>query len=181
MQPSEQRPDAAGRLLQGVQSGVIAGLAMLFLLTLFSILDGQPWWRSLNILGSTFYGSRSTRWPLGWITLAGAALQTIVSGLLGAAFSLIPGGPRRTNVLIGVACGLGWRYLGDATLWRWINPWVPYYFSGPAYLTAYGLYGACLGLMARTKEGEPSTPKADAPEAPQSTPEAPNYLDSASN
>lgn len=175
MQPSEQPRDSADKLLHGVQSGVIAGLVMLCVLALFAIFDGQPWWRSLNILGSTFYGARSARWPLGWITLAGAAMQTIVSGVVGAAFSLVPGGIRRTNVLIGIAIGLAWRYLGDATLWRWVNPWVPYYFSGPAYLTAYGLFGACLGLMhpqtASTSASHDSAAPPPLPSEPSAPPE----------
>ena len=46
------------RLANGLEAGIVGGLAMLVLLIAGSILRGEWWWAPANLLGSTFYGTR---------------------------------------------------------------------------------------------------------------------------
>ena len=84
------------RMVLGVQAGVIAGLVFLSLCAFFSVLSRDAWWWTANVYGSSFYGPRSLRWGLGWITLAGTALQVVLSGVAGALYAF---------VLLGTAIG----------------------------------------------------------------------------
>lgn len=139
-------------LLNGIEAGVIAGIAMLALQVSGSLWRGDPWWMPSNLLGVTFYGARALGSGPGRTTLAGCALQIFMSGLFGAAFGLICGGiqSKRRMVLLGVLAGLIWHGLADALLWPKIDPLVPLYAVQPATLISHALFGACLGYMVRT-------------------------------
>ena len=136
------------RMVLGVQAGVIAGLVFLSLCAFFSVLSRDAWWWTANVYGSSFYGPRSLRWGLGWITLAGTALQVVLSGLAGALFGLLPPfESRRTALLAGASFGLIGHYLGAVTFWHWVNPWVPYYLSGAGHVVLAAAFGLCLGSL----------------------------------
>lgn len=139
-------------LLNGIEAGVIGGIAMLALLVSGSWWRGDPWWLPSNLLGATFYGARALSAGPGRITLAGGALHIFLTGSVGAAFGLICGRihRRRRLILLGTLAGLTWHGLADVLLWPRINPLVPLYSAQPATLISHALFGACLGLMART-------------------------------
>jgi len=139
-------------LLNGIEAGVIGGLAMLALLVSGSLWRGDPWWTPSNLLGTTFYGARALSIGPGWATLAGGALHIFTTGLIGAVFGLLCGRIQRRNrlVLLGTLAGLIWHGFADAMLWPRINPLVPLYSAQPATLFSHALFGACLGYMART-------------------------------
>jgi hypothetical protein len=140
---------AVPRLLNGIEAGVIGGIAMLALLVSGSLWRGDPWWMPSNLLGSTFYGARALSAGPDRATLAGGALHVFMTGSIGGAFGLVCGGipHRRRLVLLGTLAGLMWQGLADALVWRNINPLVPLYSPQPATLLSHGLFGACLGYL----------------------------------
>ena len=122
---------------------------MLALFILGSMLRGRVWWEILNVLGSTFYGSRAFRAGISMATLSGAALHFVITGCIGALFGLACGGIRQRSrlVLLGVAAGMVWYYLGMAVFWSRINPWVPVFSPQPITILSHALFGACLGRI----------------------------------
>ena len=139
-------------LLNGIEAGVLGGLAMMALLVSGSLWRGDPWWMPSNLLGTTFYGARALSIGAGRATLSGCALHIFIAGLIGAAFGLLCGGIQRRHrlVLLGTLAGLISHGLADAMLWPKINPLVPLYSIQPATLLSHALFGVCLGYMART-------------------------------
>jgi hypothetical protein len=148
--------DALARLASGIEAGIIGGLAMLGLLVSGSLLRGHVWWEILNLLGSTFYGSRAFRSGPGMATIAGAALHFAITGTMGALFGLTCGvvRERRQLVPLGMLAGVVWYYLADALFWQRVNPLVPLYMSSRygfqfVALLSHVVFGACLGSMGR--------------------------------
>jgi len=142
-------------LLNGIEAGVLGGLAMLALLVSGSLWRGGPWWGPSNLLVTTFYVARALSIGPGRATLAGCALHIFITGLIGAAFGLVCGRIQRRHrlVLLGTLAGLISHGLVDALLWPRINPLVPLYSAQPVTLLSHALFGACLGYMARTFPG----------------------------
>jgi len=149
---------AVPHLLNGIEAGVIGGIAMLVVLVCASLWRGDPWWIPANLLGSTFYGARALSAGPSRATLAGGALHIVLTGSIGASFALFRGGirPRQRLVLLGTLAGLIWYGLADALLWRRINPLVPLYSAQPVTLLAHALFGACLGFLGRKLPPSPS-------------------------
>ena len=135
------------KLIYGIESGIVGGLAMLLVLTAASIFHRHVWWEVPNLLGSTFYHGRAFYAGPGMATVAGGALQLTISGLIGAVFSLACGNVRSRHRLIlsGTLAGLGWFFLANGFLWPSINPLVPRYWPEPAAVLSHLLFGACLG------------------------------------
>jgi hypothetical protein len=154
-------PTIFGRLLHGIEAGIIGGLAMIVLLASGAMLRGYGWWQPSNLLGSTFYGARAFRAGLGRATLSGLALHLVITGVVGGAFAILSARIRtsRRLVLLGALAGIAWFYLADAILWRWANPWVPLYSARLDALLAHALYGACLGNMARQAPPDIDVPR----------------------
>lgn len=140
---------AVPRLLSGIKSGVIGGIAMLALLVSGSLMRSDPWWMPFNLLGSTFYGAPALSAGHGQATLAGGALHVFITGSIGGTFGLVCGGFRRGRrmVLLGTLAGLICQGLANTFLWGKINPLVPLYSPQPATLLSYALFGACLGYL----------------------------------
>ncbi len=157
------KPPASGalaRLASGIEAGVIGGLAMLGLLVSGSLLRGHVWWETLNLLGSTFYGSRAFRFGPGMATISGAALHFTIAGVVGGLFGLTCGAvrERRHLVPLGMMAGLLWYYLADALFWQHVNPLVPRYAYQPVALFSHAVFGACLGCMGRIGRVEQAFP-----------------------
>jgi hypothetical protein len=142
------------RILSGIEAGVIGGLAMLALHAAASLLRRHVWWEMPNLLGSTFYGARAFRSGPGVVTLAGSALNLVITGVLGAIFGAVCGNvsPRRRLVLLGLLAGVFWYYLGDAVFWRRINSLVPLYSPQPATILSHALFGVCLGYIGHGRD-----------------------------
>src|SRR5262249_33842176 len=115
-------------VVNGLEAGVIGGLAMLLVLVGFFLFRGRVWWEMPNLLGSTFYGARAFRSGVSMPTLSGVAFHLVITGMLGALFGLACGVfARQRLILLGIVGGVIWYYLADAVLWRQINPLVPLY------------------------------------------------------
>jgi hypothetical protein len=134
-------------MLQGIEAGIVGGLAMLGLLAAGSMWRRHVWWEFPNVLGSTFSRSRALHAGLGTATLAGGALQLTISGLVGGIFGLLCGNVRSRHrlILLGTLAGVGWFYLANALVWPRLNPLIPLYWPEPAAVLSHLLFGACLG------------------------------------
>jgi hypothetical protein len=163
------------RLVNGLEAGVIGGLAMLTLLIAGALWRGEVWWAPANLLGTTFYGRRAFHTGPGMATLAGAAFHLVITGTVGALFGLACGGvrERRRLVILGMLAGVFWYYLADATFWRWVNILVPAYAPQPSTLIAHAVFGACLGFMGQSLPRQTYTLELPPPLPPMIAPPPP--------
>src|ERR1700674_3163072 len=124
---------AGSKVLQavaGVESGILGGALMLVWLGLLSFLQGRSIWSIPNLLASTFYGEAALRRGFRWTTLSGIALHLIMAAMAGLVFGLAVGGiaSRSRVMLLGLAAGMTWYFLGLDVFWKHVNPIVPPYF-----------------------------------------------------
>jgi hypothetical protein len=157
--------DAGSKVLQalaGVESGVLGGAFMLVWLGLLSLLQGRSVWSISNLLASTFYGESAMRRGFRWTTLSGVALHLIMAAMAGLLFGLAVGGiaSRSRVMLLGLAAGMTWYFLGLDVFWKHVNPIVPPYFVGNGMLLAHIGLGYFLGSFPKYL-GELSTPAVD--------------------
>lgn len=140
------------RALNGIQAGVVGGLAMLGLLAASSMVNRHVWWEVPNLLGSTFYRYRAFYSGPGKVTIAGTALELTIAGMVGAVFGMAFGNVRSRHrlMLLGTLSGVGWFYLANAVLWPRLNPLVPLYWPEPSAVLSHLLFGIVLGYS-----GEP--------------------------
>jgi hypothetical protein len=164
------------RALAGIETGVMAGLAMLGWLLASSALDRHPVWIIPNLLGSVFYGRDVLRRSFSWVTVDGLALHFFVSGLIGFVFGIATGSSRsRLRVaLLGILTGLLWYYFSEALFWRRLGILAGVYSPPRSLLLAHLIFGFVLArfprglaLLERHSYGEPSRSM----QLPVSTPE----------
>ena len=128
-------------LLLGLQLGVIGGLLMLAWTALVSPLLGHPWWLITNLLASHFYTSRELYLGPGIVTLVGAAVQVVTSGLVGSFTGVVTPGGR----LSGIAIAIGWYLFCLLFLWKRIAPLMLMAPLQPLLWTGYFIFGSTLG------------------------------------
>jgi hypothetical protein len=133
--------------MAGVESGILGGTLMLVWLGLLSFLQGRSVWTVSNLLASTFYGEAALRRGFRWTTLSGVALHLIMTAIAGLVFGLVVGGiaSRSRVMLLGLAAGLMWYFLGLDVFWKHVNPMVPTYSQGSGMLLAHLGLGYFLG------------------------------------
>lgn len=134
-------------ILAGIAAGAIGGAALLAYMVLASLANQDPWWRYPNLLGSAFYGPIGLRAGPGLATVAGAALQVIVSGAVGAVFSaaFVRRFRGRRLVLLGAVMGLAYLYLANTVAGRFA-PLIALYTPTAAATVGFILLGLCLAL-----------------------------------
>jgi hypothetical protein len=128
-------------ILFGLQLGVIGGIIMLAWFALVCPLVGKPWWLIPNLFGSHFYNSREVYLGPGIVTVVGAALQIVMSGLVGCLSGLATPGGR----LSGLGAALAWYFFCILFLWKRIAPLMLTSAIQPILWTGYFLYGSALG------------------------------------
>jgi hypothetical protein len=128
-------------ILFGLQLGVIGGMIMLLWFALVCPLVGKPWWLIPNLFGSHFYSSREVYLGPGIVTVVGAALQIVISGLVGCLNGLATPGGR----LSGLGAALAWYFFCILFLWKRIAPMMLTGAIQPILWTGYFLYGSALG------------------------------------
>ena len=86
-----------------------------------------------------------------WTTLSGVALHVIMTAMAGMVFGLAVGGiaSRSRVMLLGLASGMTWYFLGLDIFWKYLNPIVPPYFQGSGMLLAHLGLGYFLGSFPR--------------------------------
>ncbi|HVO98214.1 MAG TPA: hypothetical protein VMT15_09115 [Bryobacteraceae bacterium] len=138
------------RLAHGIKAGILGALALLSLFASTSILRRHVWWEVPNLLGSTFYHYRAFYSGVGTATVAGAALELVLGGVVGGVFGAACGNVRSRHrlILLGTLTGLAWFYLANLLLWPRLNPMVPLYWPEPAAVLCHAVFGACLAFAA---------------------------------
>src|SRR5690242_14014030 len=83
-------------LLTGLEIGVLAALAMLAWLGVWSMLYRRSFWTAPNLLAAVFYGEPSLRNQFTVHTFSGLGLYLLIYGTVGMLFGLAMGGRQRT-------------------------------------------------------------------------------------
>ena len=111
-----------------------------------SLLRGQSWWSYANLLGSVAYGASALWRGLGRATVAGIAIQILMSGVAGVLFGVCFARTRgrMVSLLLGVSSGLIWFFVSHGILFKGIGPLVPVYASQPATLLGHMILGLVL-------------------------------------
>lgn len=140
------------RSLAGLQTGMVAGLAVLVFHMLDGVMRGDGMWSFPNLISSAFFPSRALSVSLRWQTLSGIALHFLIAGLLGVVFSVFlarylyrPFRCRITALLLALV----WYYGACRYLWPAINPAVVVFQPFPGMVLGHVLYGVCMGLYPR--------------------------------
>lgn len=157
------------RVLAGIQTGVLGGLAMWGCLTASSALDRQPVWIVPNLLGSVFYGREVLRRGFSGFTITGLALHLFVAGLVGVLFGLLVGeSQNRLRVaLLGILTGLVWYHFSEALFLRKLGALAAVYAPARPMLLAHLVFGfvlawypSGLGAARRRFLADPALPAA---------------------
>lgn len=138
---------ARARLLAGIETGIVGGIAMLLYFSGLSFLQRQQWWTAENLLGSAVYGNAAIWKGLGRATMAGAAVQLVLASLCGIAFSFTISFLRVGSVFrlsAAVAAATGWYFLFYNWIFPAVAPLIPMYSSRSAPLVAHLLLGLSL-------------------------------------
>ena len=99
--------------------------------------------------GVHFLWEAALRQGFRWTTLSGVALHVILTAMAGLVFGLAVGGiaSRSRVMLLGLAAGMTWYYLGPDVFWKHLNPIVAPYFQGGGMLLAHLGLGYFLGSV----------------------------------
>jgi hypothetical protein len=147
MQPGNDPSGAASQYaLAGLETGVIAALALLAWLGASARWYHHSFWTTPNLLASTFYGESALRNRFTVHTFSGLALFFLIYGAAGALFGLAvrDRGPRLRVTCIGILAAIGW-YYALGWIWRNWNPLIVLYTHERPLFAGHVLFGAVLG------------------------------------
>jgi hypothetical protein len=140
-------------LLIGLETGVLAALAMLLWLGVSAMWYRKSFWTSCNLLAAIFYGESALRNRFTVHTLAGLALFLLIYGFLGMLFGLAiqdrHAGVRIT--FLGILMATGWYYLSFGWIWKKWDPLLILYTHDRSMFAGHVLYGAMLGRYPRNR------------------------------
>jgi hypothetical protein len=142
-----RRATAAQHLLAGLETGVVAALAMLAWLGLSAVWYRHSFWTAPNLLASTFYGEFALGHGFTGRTLSRLALYLLVYGSLGMLFGLAiqnRSAGLRINC-IGILGAIAWYYLLFDLVWRTWNPLLALYTQDRPMFAGHVLFGIMLG------------------------------------
>ncbi len=137
------------RVLAGIETGVLGGLAMLVWLAFSSSLELRSAWVAPNLFGAVLAGGPPLEPGFSWLTVSGLGLHLAVTGAAGLLFGLaLADSPNRLRVvLLGIIAGLLLYYGSQYWLWRKLGRYVLAYLPPrPAFL-AWLIYGLALGFV----------------------------------
>src|SRR5260370_25051354 len=109
----DRRTSVFRYLLTGLETGVLAALAMLVWLGISAAWYRKSFWTTPNLLAATFYGESALRNRFTVHTFAGLALYFLIYGSLGMLFGLAiqDRHPSLRITCIGILFAIGWYYL----------------------------------------------------------------------
>jgi len=142
-------------LLIGLETGVLAALAMLVWLGLAAVWYRKSFWTSPNLLAAVFYGESALRNRFTEHTFAGLALYLLIYGTLGMLFGLAIQDRHASLRItcIGILSGIAWYYLVFALIWKRWDPLLVLYTHNRSMFAGHVLYGAVLGRYPRNRMG----------------------------
>ena len=136
-------------LLAGLETGVLAGAAVLLYWILAATLGGEGPWAILNLIGSTFFPARALSAGFSLASVSGAALHVLLSGVVGVVASLIlilyAARPVR-SLWVGMLIGVIWHLAAFLWIWPLLSSAVVTYAPRPTMLVGHVLFGLGLGL-----------------------------------
>jgi hypothetical protein len=152
-------------LLTGLETGVLAVIAMLTWLGFSAIWYRHTFWLAPNLLAAAFYGDSALQNRFTIHTFCGLGLYIVIYGALGILFGLAVR-DRQASLRItcvAVLCGLGWYFLAFGWIWKRWNPLLAVYTHDRPMFAGHVLYGWILGRYPRilprarlTAEGPPA-------------------------
>ncbi len=149
------------RLLAGVETGVLGGVAMLAWFFLSSTLLHHSIWIVPNLLGGVLHQEAVLRRGFSLVTVSGLSLHLFAAGTVGIVFAVLAGGirSRRRIMLLGVIAGLVWFYFSNALVWRKLGALAWVYSSPRMLLVGHLIFGVVLGSypLLRGLSGGPGT------------------------
>jgi hypothetical protein len=142
-------------LLTGLETGVLAALAMLVWLGISATWYRKSFWTTPNLLAATFYGESALRNRFTVHTFAGLALHFVIYGALGMLFALAiqDRHPSLRITCIGILSAIGWYYLVFGWIWKKWDPLLVLYTHDRSMFAGHVLYGAMLGRYPRNRLG----------------------------
>ena len=136
-------------LLAGLETGVLAGSAVLLYWILATTLSGEGPWAILNLIGSTFFPARALSAGFSHASVSGAALHVLLSGVVGVVASLLlilyVARPVR-SLWVGMLIGVIWYLAAFLWIWPLLSSAVVTYAPRPTMLVGHVLFGLGLGL-----------------------------------
>ena len=136
-------------LLAGLETGVLAGAAVLLYWILATTFRGEGPWAILNLLGSTFFPARALSAGFSQASVSGAALHVLLSGVVGVVASLVlvlyVAKPVR-SLWVGMLIGVAWYLAAFRWLWPLLSNAVVIHQPFPTMLVGHVLFGVGLGL-----------------------------------
>lgn len=136
-------------LLAGLETGVVAGAAVLLYWILATTFRGEGPWAILNLFGSTFFPGRALSIGFSQASVSGAALHVLLSGVVGVVASLVlslcVARPVR-SLLVGTLIGMIWYQAAFQWLWPLLSRAVVIHQPFPTMLVGHVLFGLGLGL-----------------------------------
>lgn len=149
------RATAAQHLLAGLETGVVAALAMLAWLGFSALWYRHSFWTAPNLLASTFYGEFALRNNFNGHTLPGLALYVLIYGSLGMLFGMaIQGRSASLRITcIGILGAVAWYYFLFGLVWKTWNPLLVLYTQDRPMFAGHVLFGMMLGRYPRNLKG----------------------------
>ena len=147
-------------LMTGLETGVLAALAMLTWLGVSAAWYRHSFWTAANLLAATFYGERALHNQFTVQTFSGLGLYFVIYGTLGMLFGLAMR-DRAASLRItcvGVLMGIAWYYVVFAWFGKRWDPLLVMYTHDRPMFAAHVLYGAILG---RYPKNLPRPPRAE--------------------
>jgi hypothetical protein len=150
-----RRTSVSQYLLTGLETGVLAALAMLVWLGVSAMWYRKSFWTPPNLLAAAFYGESALRNRFTVHTFAGLALYLVIYGALGMLFGLAiqDRHPSLRITCIGVLSAIGWYYLVFGWIWKRWDPLLVLYTHERSMFVGHVLYGVILGRYPRTRPG----------------------------
>ena len=146
-------------LLTGLETGVLAVLAMLSWLGVSSMWYRRSFWTAPNLLAAAFYGESALHNQFTAHTFSGLGLYFVIYGALGMLFGLAIQ-DRRASLRItclGIVCAIGWYYLFFGWIGKRWDPLLVLYTHNRPMFVGHLLYGAMLGRYPRNLLRRPWT------------------------
>lgn len=143
-------------LLTGLQTGVLAVLAMLAWLGLSSVWYRRTFWTAPNLLAAMFYGENALHNRFTVYTFSGLGMYLVIYGALGMLFGLAVQNrlPSIRITCVGILSAIAWYYLAFHWMGKRWDPLLVLYTHDRPMFAGHILFGAMLGRYPRNLPGE---------------------------
>ena len=142
-------------LLTGLQTGVLAVLAMLVWLGVSSVWYRRTFWTAPNLLAAMFYGENALHNRFTVYTFSGLGLYLVIYGAIGMLFGLAIQGrlPSIRITCAGILSAIAWYYLAFHWMGNRFDPLLVLYTHDRPMFAGHILYGAMLGRYPKNLPG----------------------------